>query len=133
MADTELDQLSKTDRNPIQETRYQELLRQMGIPFSFQDNKAYIQGFGTGGNFATTEQFRKATKQPKPEKPKKEIKPKVEKVAKTTKKCKTCGQEHGATATTQPTSATPPKPTYHVAVYDYTTNPPRQIAPAGYF
>ncbi|HLG40295.1 MAG TPA: hypothetical protein VI461_11535 [Chitinophagaceae bacterium] len=28
MADTELQQLAKTDRNPVQETRYQELLRQ---------------------------------------------------------------------------------------------------------
>lgn len=30
MADTELQQLAKTDRNPIQETRYQELMRQQG-------------------------------------------------------------------------------------------------------
>lgn len=30
MADTELQQLAKTDRNPVQETRYQELLRQSG-------------------------------------------------------------------------------------------------------
>jgi hypothetical protein len=30
MADTELQQLAKTDRNPVQETRYQELLRQNG-------------------------------------------------------------------------------------------------------
>lgn len=30
MADTELQQLAKTDRNPVQETRYQELLKQGG-------------------------------------------------------------------------------------------------------
>lgn len=30
MADTELQQLAKTDRNPVQETRYQELLKQQG-------------------------------------------------------------------------------------------------------
>ena len=48
-AETELEQLAKTDRNPIQESRYRELLSQANLPY-FQ-----------GGNVATTEQFRAAT------------------------------------------------------------------------
>ena len=44
--DTELEQLSKTDRNPSQESRYRELLSQQRLPY-FQ-----------GGNLSSTEQFR---------------------------------------------------------------------------
>lgn len=45
MADTELEKLSKTDRNPIDEARYRELLSQSNLP--------YYQG----GNLSTTGQF----------------------------------------------------------------------------
>ena len=50
MADTEFQQLAKTDRNPIQETRYQELLKQQGpaggeVDFSQVPSvQSYVQG-----------------------------------------------------------------------------------------
>lgn len=59
--DSELQQLSKTDRNPVQETRYQELLRGANIAHTVENGKANVPGFGTGGNLATTEQFDAAT------------------------------------------------------------------------
>lgn len=49
MADTELQQLAKTDRNPVQETRYRELLAQSNLPYF------------AGGNTSSTDQFRAAT------------------------------------------------------------------------
>lgn len=62
MYDTELEQLSKTDRNPIQEQQYQSLLTQSGIPFTVgSDNRAAVSGFGAGGNGATTGQFQYAS------------------------------------------------------------------------
>lgn len=44
--------LSNTDRNPIQETEYQQLLKQAGIPFTVNGGKASINGYGVGGNGA---------------------------------------------------------------------------------
>ena len=48
--DTELEQLSKTDRNRFQEQRYQELLTQANIPFTVVDGKTAVNGqvFGNG-------------------------------------------------------------------------------------
>lgn len=43
-------QLAATDRNPAQETQYQQLLQQAGIPFTIQGGKTNVQGFGFGGN-----------------------------------------------------------------------------------
>lgn len=43
-------QLAATDRNPAQETQYQQLLQQAGIPFTVQGGKTNVQGFGFGGN-----------------------------------------------------------------------------------
>ena len=60
MADSELQQLSITDRNPVQETRYQQLLSQAGTPFTLDNGKASVAGFGTGGNMATVPQFNTA-------------------------------------------------------------------------
>lgn len=50
MADSVLQQLAKTDRNPAQETQYQQELSAAGIPFTVENGKANVAGFGTGGN-----------------------------------------------------------------------------------
>lgn len=51
---TELQQLAQTDRNPIQEQRYQQLLTDNGIPFTVVNGHASVEGFGVGGNTAGT-------------------------------------------------------------------------------
>jgi hypothetical protein len=43
MADTELQQLAKTDRNPVQETRYQELLRTQGSQIGGTDYGSLVR------------------------------------------------------------------------------------------
>ena len=48
MADSRLEQLSKTDRNPSEESEYRSLLEQSGL------------GYYQGGNTSTTGQFRAA-------------------------------------------------------------------------
>lgn len=58
--DTELQQLAKTDRNPIQETRYQELLKGSNIPFTLQGGKASVGSYGIGGNGTSTQAFNQA-------------------------------------------------------------------------
>lgn len=52
-------QLAKTDRNPIQEREYQQLLKQTGAPFELREGRAFVPGFGFGGNIAgeATEAF----------------------------------------------------------------------------
>lgn len=51
-SDTMLQQLYKTGRNPAQEKQYQQLLREAGIPFTVQDGKTIVSGYGAGGNEA---------------------------------------------------------------------------------
>lgn len=50
MADTALIQLAGSDRNPIQEQEYQNLLKSSNIPFELRGGKAFVEGFGSGGN-----------------------------------------------------------------------------------
>lgn len=59
MGDTQLVQLAGTDRNPVQETEYRNLLRAQGIPFREEGNRTYVEGFGYGGHDAgeTTRSF----------------------------------------------------------------------------
>lgn len=61
MADSELQILAKTDRNPGQEARYQQLLTEQGTPFTITNGRANITGFGTGGNNANLGQFAQAS------------------------------------------------------------------------
>jgi hypothetical protein len=46
----QLAQLAATDRNPIQERDYQNLLTQNKVPFTVENGKANVTGFGVGGN-----------------------------------------------------------------------------------
>lgn len=52
MADTRLQQLAKTGRNPIEEREYQDLLKASNVPFTVENGVANVQGFGIGGNTA---------------------------------------------------------------------------------
>lgn len=60
MADTRLESLAKTDRNPGEEAEYQSLLTASGIPFSISNGRASVTGFGTGGNESQTSDFQYA-------------------------------------------------------------------------
>ncbi|HEX9060857.1 MAG TPA: hypothetical protein VF941_11815 [Clostridia bacterium] len=42
--------LASTDRNPMQEQDYQTQLKSANIPFTIENGKANVQGFGIGGN-----------------------------------------------------------------------------------
>jgi hypothetical protein len=55
--DTELQQLAKTDRNPVQETRYQELLRQQGSSVAQQSGGQYSTGQYGGDVFGLAQQL----------------------------------------------------------------------------
>ena len=58
--DSRLEQLAKTDRNPVEESEYQNLLTSSGIPFTNSGGRASIEGFGTGGNATDTGMFQYA-------------------------------------------------------------------------
>lgn len=48
----ELINLASMDRNPIQDTQFRKLLEQSGIPFTVDNGRTNVTGFGFGGNTA---------------------------------------------------------------------------------
>lgn len=47
---SQLSDYASMDRNPIQESDYQKMLTDANIPFTVDNGKANVTGFGTGGN-----------------------------------------------------------------------------------